>query len=261
MALTPSPADVPGPGSTHATAAAAGPAPRQRRPGLRRALAWIGVGFLFALGIHGALVFRQVWRLRTHDPGTTAFMRSGLETLQQQNPGARLQHRWVPYDRISEDLKRAVIASEDQKFVSHHGFDFEAIHEAYEANARRGRIRHGGSTISQQLAKNLFLSSPRTYLRKAREVVITLMLETALSKRRILEIYLNVIEWGDGIYGADAAAQFYFGETAADLSPKEAARLAAMIPRPRFYSRNPKTPYLRERASELLDLMPEMRVP
>ena len=235
-----------------------GPSARTRLP---RGLAWICAGFLLALAVHGALVFRQVWRLRTHNPGTTAFMRSGLEKLQEQDPAARLQHRWVPYDRISLDLKRAVIASEDQKFVQHHGFDLEAIHEAYETNARRGRIRHGGSTISQQLAKNLFLSSPRTYLRKVREVVITVMLETALSKRRILEIYLNVIEWGDGIYGAEAAAQYYFEESAADLDPKEAARLAAMIPRPRYYSRNPKTPYLKERANELLDLMPDMRVP
>jgi monofunctional biosynthetic peptidoglycan transglycosylase len=188
-------------------------------------------------------------------------MRSGLERLQEGNPRARLQHRWVPYGRISVNLKRAVIAAEDQKFVEHAGFDLDAIHEAHESNARHGRIRNGGSTISQQLAKNLFLSSPRTWLRKAREAVITVMLEGALGKRRILEIYLNVIEWGDGIYGAEAAAQHYFGRPAADLKPREAARLAAMIPRPRLYTNNPKTPYLKKRAKTLLGQMPGMRIP
>jgi monofunctional biosynthetic peptidoglycan transglycosylase len=188
-------------------------------------------------------------------------MQRGLARLRTRDTGARLQHRWVPYGEISLNLKRAVIAAEDQKFLDHDGFDVDAIHQAYEKNARSGRIRRGGSTISQQLAKNLFLSSPRTYLRKAHEAVITLMIESLLGKRRILEIYLNVVEWGDGIYGAEAAAQHYFGEAAADLEPEEAARLAAMLPSPRDYTDNPSTPYLDQRTEILLGEMERMRVP
>ncbi|HEU4403205.1 MAG TPA: monofunctional biosynthetic peptidoglycan transglycosylase [Candidatus Polarisedimenticolia bacterium] len=211
-------------------------------------------------GYHG-WIFWQVRRLRDHDPHTTAFMRSGLERLRSSDPNARLAHHWVPYEQISEHLKRAVIAGEDQRFLDHDGFDVEAIQDAYERNARGGRVRHGGSTISQQLAKNLFLSPQRNYLRKAQEALITMMIEHVLSKRRILEIYLNVIEWGDGIYGAEAAAQHYYGRTAADLKRKEAARLAAIIPSPRIYTRNPSTPYIEQRMEILLDEMDDVRVP
>jgi monofunctional biosynthetic peptidoglycan transglycosylase len=206
-------------------------------------------------------IFYTVWRLRDHNPRLTAFMKLGLQQLRAGNPAARLQRRWVPYDRISVNLKRAVIASEDQRFLEHDGFDVQAMEEALEKNARRGRIRHGASTISQQLAKNLFLSPKRTYLRKVHEAVITMMLEHVLTKRRIFEIYLNVIEWGEGIYGAEAAAQHYYEEPAADLSPRKAARLAAMIPSPRFYTRNTDTPYLDQRTDFLLDQMEFARIP
>jgi monofunctional glycosyltransferase len=206
-------------------------------------------------------VFFKAWRLRTHDPQTTAFMRIGLEELRESDPKARLVHRWVPYERIAPDLKRAVIAAEDQKFLDHHGFDVQAIEAAYERNARRGRVRRGGSTISQQLAKNLFLSPSRSYLRKAHEAMITVVLEHVLGKRRILEIYLNVVEWGSGIYGAEAAAQHYFGKPAADLAPGEAARLAAMLPSPRSYTNDPDTPYLDERTESVLGAMDRMRIP
>jgi monofunctional biosynthetic peptidoglycan transglycosylase len=211
--------------------------------------------------VYEVAVFGQIWYLRSHNPRTTAFMQSGLDRLRSNNPKARLQYHWVPYERISVDLKRAVIAAEDQRFLIHDGFDVEAMEKAFEKNERRGRIRRGGSTISQQLAKNLFLSPQRTYFRKAQEAVITMMIEHLLSKRRILEIYLNVIEWGDGIYGAEAAAQFYFEEPASDLDRKEAARLAAIIPKPRYYSRNPETPYIDQRMDALLDQMEYVRVP
>ena len=235
------------------------PPARPRRN--RRGLAWLFAALMLVLvGYHGWALW-QVWQLRDHNPDTTAFMRSGLERLQSRNPGARLQHRWVPYEQISVHLKRAVIAAEDQKFLDHEGFDVDAIHEAYEKNARSGRIRRGASTISQQLAKNLFLSPPRTYLRKTHEAVMTLMIELVLSKRRILEVYLNVIEWGSGIYGAEAAAQHYYGKAAAELEPEEAARLAAMIPNPRFYTSNSSTPYLDERTEILLGQMESARVP
>ncbi len=202
-----------------------------------------------------------MWWLRNHNPKTTAFMQQGLERLQARSPRAQLQHRWVPYEQISVELKRAVIAAEDQKFLEHEGFDVEAIEEAYERNERAGRVRRGASTISQQLAKNLFLSPRRSYLRKVHEAVITLMIETLLSKRRILEIYLNVAEWGTGIYGAEAAARYYYGLSAAELDAEQAARLAAMLPNPRFYSRNPSTPYLEERTGFLLTQMQYVRVP
>jgi monofunctional biosynthetic peptidoglycan transglycosylase len=235
------------------------PAARRRR--LRIWLARLGVALaLVVTGYYGG-IFYAVWRLRDHNPRMTAFMRLGLEHLRAGDPRARLQHRWVPYDRISVNLKRAVIASEDQRFLDHDGFDLEEMEKAHETNARAGRIRHGASTISQQLAKNLFLSPKRTYLRKAHEAVITMMLERLLTKRRIFEIYLNVIEWGDGIYGAEAAAQHYYEEPAADLSPRKAARLAAMIPSPRFYTRNADTPYLDQRTEVLLDQMEFARIP
>jgi monofunctional biosynthetic peptidoglycan transglycosylase len=198
-----------------------------------------------------AWIFAQVWWLRGHNPSTTAFMRQGLERLQGKNPKAQLKHRWVDYDRISIHLKRAVIAAEDQKFLEHDGFDWEALQEAYERNVKRRRVVRGGSTISQQVAKNMFLTGRKTYLRKAEEAVITVMIELLLDKRRILEIYLNVIEWGNGVYGAEAASLHYYNISAAQVDREQSARLAAMIPNPRFYDRNRSTPGL-ERRAEIL---------
>ena len=236
-------------------------APQAPPPRLSRWLArWLAL-FMLGLAAYHGWIFLRVWRLREHDPHTTSFMQNGLKRLQSNDPMARLQHRWVPYEQISVHLKRAVVASEDHKFLDHEGFDPEAIQEALEKNVRGGRIRHGASTISQQLARNLFLSPRRTYLRKAQEALITMTIEHVLGKRRILEIYLNVIEWGDGIYGAEAAAQHYYGKTAADLEPEEAARLAAMIPSPRSYTHDPSTPYLEQRTQILLSQMEYARVP
>jgi monofunctional biosynthetic peptidoglycan transglycosylase len=231
--------------------------PRRFRRWLVRLFAAL---LIVAAGYHGR-IFWQVWQLRAHNPDTTAFMQRGLERMQTKNPRARLQHRWMPYEQISVNLKRAVIAAEDQKFFDHEGFDVEAIQEAYQKNERGGRIRRGASTISQQLAKNLFLSPQRTYLRKAHEAAITLMIERTLSKRRILEIYLNVIEWGNGVYGAEAAAQHYYGMAAAELDAQQSARLAAMIPNPRRYPGNRTTPYLEQRTEALLSQMEYVRVP
>ena len=235
---------------------------RGRRRG--RVAAWaLALAAACALLVAGdaSFLFVQVWWLRSHNPATTAFMRIGLERLQARAPGARLAYRWVPYGLISADLKRAVIASEDQRFLEHHGFDVEAIEKAYARNVRRGVVRRGGSTISQQLAKNLFLSPSRTYLRKAQEALITVELECLLSKRRILELYLNVVEWGGGIYGAEAASRHYFDTAAVDLTPEQAARLAAMLPRPRSYTNDPDTPWLDERTEALLEVMKQVSVP
>ena len=178
-------------------------------------------------------------------------MNDRLEVIQASNPDAELKHKWVDYANISNYLKRAVVASEDSKFKHHEGFDWEGIEKAYEKNLKKGKLVAGGSTISQQLAKNLFLTGSRTPWRKAEEAVITLMLEKMLTKRRILEIYLNMIEWGNGIFGAEAAARHYFKTSASGLGKTQAAKLAAMVPNPRFYDKHRSTRYLNRRTATI----------
>lgn len=195
------------------------------------------------------------------NPSSTAFMESRLEVMQDKDAEAELKHKWRDYEKISRHLKRAVIASEDAKFTQHDGFDWEGIQKAYEKNLKKGKIVAGGSTISQQLAKNLFLSTKRTPWRKLEEVIITLMLETMMSKRRILEIYLNVIEWGNGVFGAEAAARHYFGTSAQHLSSYQAAKLAAMIPNPRYYDKHRSTRYLGRRTGTIQARMHQVAVP
>jgi len=184
-----------------------------------------------------------------------------MAELERKNPNAKLAYQWVPYERISPNLKRAMIAAEDARFVDHEGFDWEGIQRAIEKNERRGRIVAGGSTITQQLAKNLFLTPERSWLRKGQEAVITLMLEALLPKRRIFEIYLNVIEWGNGVFGAEAAARRHFGTSAARLSAEQGARLAAMAPNPRFYERNPGAPGLAQKTGIILGRMASAELP
>ncbi len=183
------------------------------------------------------------------DPGSTAFMRARLEAMRVKDTKAKLRHQWTPYARISPHLKRALIAAEDAKYLEHSGFDWEGIKQAWERNRRERAIVAGGSTITQQLAKNLFFSGKRTWWRKGQEAVVTVMLEAMMSKQRILEIYLNVIEWGDGVFGAEAAARYHFGTSAAALSAHQAARLAAMTPSPRRYGPGADTAYLRQRTT------------
>ncbi|MGH8631003.1 MAG: monofunctional biosynthetic peptidoglycan transglycosylase [Burkholderiales bacterium] len=218
---------------------------------LAAALMLIYQGWLF-----GHVVW-WVW----FDPQTTAFMNARLEVIRKKNPKAQLVHAWVPYDGISMHLKQALIAAEDAKFLDHDGFDWEAIQEAAQKNLRKGKVVAGGSTISQQLAKNLFLSGSRTPWRKLQEAAITVMIESVMSKRRILEIYLNVIEWGEGIFGAEAAARHYYGASAVWLSPWQAAELAAMVPRPRFYDRVRYTPLLERRTMTILNRLYDVQVP
>ena len=171
-------------------------------------------------------------------PAETSFMSLRLDKLTNNKPDAELHYRWVPYEQISIHLKRAVIAAEDDKFIDHEGFDWEGIQKAIEKNQKKGRMVAGGSTISQQLAKNLFLSPSRSYFRKAEEAIITVMIEALWDKRRILEVYLNVVEWGNGIFGCEAAAQRYYRIPAAQLAPAQAARLAVMLPNPRKYEKS-----------------------
>ncbi len=183
------------------------------------------------------------------NPDSTAFMRAEYQRLGKIDPNASIQFTWVPYERISIHLKRAVIAAEDANFTDHEGVDWDAIERAYQRNLRDGRVVHGGSTITMQLAKNLFLSGERSYLRKGQELVITWMLEAVMNKRRILEIYLNVVEWGTGVFGAEAAARHYFSVSVDRIGPGHAARLAAMLPRPRYYDANPGSAALSRRAA------------
>jgi monofunctional biosynthetic peptidoglycan transglycosylase len=225
-----------------------------------------GLGLLAALALaafallHVYYATMIVW-WRDHPPQQTAFMAQRLDELRARQPKATLRYQFVPYARISNHLKRAMIAAEDANFVEHEGFDWEGIQLALEKNERRGRIVAGGSTITQQLAKNLFLSPSRSYWRKAEEAVITLMLEAILDKRRIFELYLNVIEWGNGVFGADAAARRYFGVGAASLSAEQAARLAAMAPNPRFYERNQGAPGLNRKIRIIEARMPAAELP
>lgn len=225
---------------------------------------WVKRGFL---GLVGALLLYQLWLFgwvlwwNWADPGLTRFMEIRLAEMRVKNPEAQLKKKWVDYGNISRHLKRALIVSEDDLFLHHEGFDWEGIQRAIQKNQRRGKIVAGGSTISQQLAKNLFLSPQKTPWRKAQEAVITLMIEAVWSKQRIFEVYLNVIEWGNGVFGAEAAARHYFGVGAGQLSPEQAARLAGMVPSPRFYDRNRGAPGLARKAAAILARMPAAQVP
>ncbi len=204
----------------------------------------------------------HIWYWIDHNPDVTSFMQHRVEKMREKNPRATLWHEWVTYNRISINLKRAIIAAEDAKFLDHEGFDWEGIQKAAEKNLKKGKIVAGGSTISQQLAKNLLLSGERTWWRKVEETAITVMIETIMTKRRILEIYLNVIEWGGGVFGAEAAAEYHFGVSAADLTPEQAAELAAMVPSPRRYGAgDPDTPYLQKRTALILLRMNDAEVP
>ena len=216
----------------------------------------VGAVLLYQLWIFGHIVY---WNF--YDPATSAFMQERLDVLQEKKPEGMLHHQWVPYERISPHLKRAIIAAEDGKFLQHEGFDFEAIQKAYEKNLEKGKFVRGGSTISQQLAKNLFLSGKKTPWRKIEEAIITLMLENVMSKRRILEIYLNKIEWGNGVFGAEAASRHYYGVSASALTAKQAARLAAMVPNPRFYDLNRNTPWLLKKTDIIFNRMVSTPIP
>jgi len=190
------------------------------------------------------LLAYQLWLLgwilwwKTNPPQQTSFMAIRLDDLQEKNPQATLQYQWVPYEKISIHLKRAVVAAEDDKFLEHSGFDWEGIEYALKKNKRKGKRVAGGSTITQQLAKNLFLSPSRSYIRKIQEAAITVMIETFWSKRRTLEVYLNVVEWGNGVFGAEAGARRQFGQSASGLNASQAARMAVMLPSPRRFEKS-----------------------
>ncbi len=218
------------------------------------------------------------------NPESTAFERSAVYNVAANTGSLKWRQQWTPYDDISDNLKKAVIASEDASFNVHEGVDIEALEKAWEKNAKADaraeqRLQQsankpsgtkapakppkiiGGSTITQQLAKNLFLSGERTLLRKGQELVLTLLLERLLTKQRILEIYLNNVEWGEGVFGAEAAAQYYYRKPAAKLSAYEAARLAIMLPRPKYFETRPNSGYLSSRASTIVARMGGVEIP
>ena len=226
----------------------------------RRNAKWVFASLFLLLCAYQLWVFAHLVYWKWVDPVETSFMALRLDELQEKNANAKLMYKWVPYVKISNQLKRAVVASEDDKFMEHHGFDWEGIQDALEKNQRKGKSVAGGSTITQQLAKNLFLSPSRSYLRKLEEAAITVMIELLWDKRRILEVYLNVVEWGDGVFGAEAAAERYYQIPASALSAQQAVRIAVMLPNPRKFEK--KYPnYVATHAQRVLTRMGYSQIP
>ncbi len=241
---------------------------------MRALLRWMLLLLVAALALQLFFVVR-VATMAVIAPQSTAFQRSEAFRIATEKHQLRWHQQWVPYPRISDNLKRAVIASEDGSFTNHDGVDWEAMEKAWQRNsraeeqaARRGPARPvrapkivGGSTITQQLAKNVLLSGERTLVRKGQELMLTFLLERMLNKERILEIYLNSVEWGEGVFGAEAAAQHYYRKPASQLTAYEAARLAVMLPRPRYFEKLPNSGYLSSRASTIVARMREAELP
>ena len=240
--------------------------------------AWRWLLLALAAGLALQLFFlMRIALMATVDPQSTSFQRSEAWRITSETGRLRWRQQWVDYGAISDHLKRAVIASEDGSFSNHDGVDWEALEKAWSRNtkaeeqaAKRAQAARpnarppkivGGSTITQQLAKNLLLSGERTLLRKGQEMVLTFALERMLSKQRILEIYLNSVEWGEGVFGAEAAAQHYYRKPASKLSPYEAARLAVMLPRPKYFEKLPNSGYLSSRAGTIVARMRDAELP
>src|SRR5687767_8308789 len=250
---------------------------------MRRIFRWlfrIVLGIVIGFIAYEGFMFVRVWFLRTSNPSSTSLIDTRIKEARAKGQQPRREQVWVPLDKIAPNLQRAVLAGEDTNFLTHRGFDYEAIQKAWDQAHRQAareakqegenddwlptlpEFKRGGSTVSQQLAKNLYLSSQRSFFRKGQEAALTIMLERTLTKRRILEIYLNVIEWGDGIYGAEAASQRYFRKPVSALSANEAAFLSAMIPNPRTVFNpqiNPRRVARRQRI--ILRGMPYVKLP
>ena len=244
---------------------------------MKAVLRWLGLVACALVALQLFFVLR-IAAMAAINPESTSFQRSEAWAQLAATGSVRWRQQWVPYAAISDHLKRAVIASEDDGFVNHDGVDWNAIEKAWERNARaeaqaskaqarapdrpaRAPKIRGGSTITQQLAKNLLLSGERTLLRKGQEFVLTLALEQLLPKQRILEIYLNNVEWGAGVFGAEAAAQHYFRKSASKLSPAEAARLAVMLPAPKRFEKTPASAYLAGRTRTIAARMGSAELP
>ncbi|MGP1682154.1 MAG: monofunctional biosynthetic peptidoglycan transglycosylase [Giesbergeria sp.] len=243
---------------------------------MKAVLRWIGLLAMAFVALQLFFVLR-IAAMAAIDPQSTSFQRSEI-WAQMQGGSVRWHQAWLPYAQISGHLKRAVVASEDDGFVNHDGVDWNAIEKAWERNNRAEALAakataraperavrppkiRGGSTITQQLAKNLLLSGERTLLRKGQEFVLTLALEQLLTKERILEIYLNSVEWGDGVFGAEAAAQRYYKKSASQLSAQDAARLAVMLPAPKRFEKNPGSAYIAGRTRTIMGRMGSAELP
>ena len=216
---------------------------------------------LLAFVILQLYFFVQVIWLSNINPKSSAFMSAEKTRLQKANPHFQLQYRWKDYRNISIHIKQAVIASEDANFTQHDGVDWDALERAAKENVAHGKVKRGGSTITMQLSKNLFLSAHQSYLRKAQEMIITGMIELVMSKRRILELYLNVAEWGIGVFGIESAAQHYFGITASQLTREQAAWLAAILPAPRRFDQMRNSTWAQQKESIILQRMPMVKLP
>jgi len=244
---------------------------------MKAVLRWAGLVLLAGLALQLFFIGR-IAAMAVVAPESTAFQRSEAWAQLAGRQGLHWRQQWLPYADIGDSLKRAVIASEDDGFVNHDGVDWEAVEKAWDRNARaqeraaqrleaapsrpaRPARIVGGSTITQQLAKNLLLSGERTLVRKGQEFVLTLALEHLLTKQRILEIYLNSVEWGDGVFGAEAAAQHYFKKSASRLTPSEAARLAVMLPQPKRFEKTPQSAYLAGRTRVIVGRMASAELP
>ena len=221
---------------------------------------WLGGGVLaiiaaFLCNMAFYLVWPDVSRLGKERPGKTAFMEYRERQWESKGLHRKIDQQWVPLARISPYAVKAVIIAEDDKFWAHEGFDFEAIQKAVEKDLQNKKFKVGGSTISQQLAKNLYLTPAKNPIRKLKEAILTWRLERNLSKRRIIELYLNVAEWGDGVFGIEAAARRYFGKSAADLSAREAAQLAVVLPSPLRLHPGGGGSYVESRAEAIYRIM------
>ncbi|HET8746900.1 MAG TPA: monofunctional biosynthetic peptidoglycan transglycosylase [Ramlibacter sp.] len=243
---------------------------------MKPALRWMALVLLAFVALQ-LFFLGRIALMTAIDPESTTFQRSEAWRIAQERDRLRWRQQWVPYPQISDNLKRAVIASEDDGFVNHDGVDWDALERAWERNEkaiaqanRRAQLAPsrarppkivGGSTITQQLAKNLLLSGERSLLRKGQELVLTMLLEQTLSKERILEIYLNNVEWGEGVFGAEAAAQHYFRKPASRLTAYEAARLAVMLPQPKRFEKMPGSKYLAGRTATIAARMRAAELP
>jgi monofunctional biosynthetic peptidoglycan transglycosylase len=218
-------------------------------------LTFIAILLAVSFSLPYFILMSDLSKLKKENPGKTSFMKYRENEFRKKGKKFRINQVWVPLSRVSPYLVKAVLIGEDDKFWRHEGFDYEAIEKAIEKDIKAKRFKLGGSTISQQLAKNLYLSPSKNLFRKAAEAFITWRMEKVLSKRRILEIYLNVVEWGEGIFGAEAASQHYFGKSSSDLSPEDAARLAAVLPNPRRYNAAGEQGYVVRRSSLIYSIM------
>lgn len=216
---------------------------------------YLVVIFLVLLSAFLWITFPNISVLKKTNPKKTSMMKLREAEWKAKKKKRRINHIWVPYSKISPYLAKAVIIAEDDKFWRHEGFDYEAIQKAVEKDIKAGKFKAGGSTISQQLAKNLYLTPSKNPLRKIKEALITWRIEQTLSKKRIIEIYLNVVEWGDGVFGAEAASRHHFGKSAMELTPLEAARLAVVLPNPRRLIASGDQNYVNRRANVIYNIM------